>query len=129
MKAFALLCVALIAIPAAHAKSIKNVCDDPVTQYDMNMCANEDFTKADKRLNTAYNQLIKGLEPKQQNDLRQSQRGWIQYKESHCELEASWVEGGSMEGMLYDQCQTKLTESREKELIQLQKDFLEFGGI
>ncbi len=44
------------------------------------------------------------------------QRGWIAYRDGHCELAGWEAHGGSMEPMLVSGCLERLTRERTKQL-------------
>ena len=96
------------------------------SQAELNMCAYNDFAKADKELNTLWPQVKKfavdGDAALEGNDkgyvkaLLASQRAWIAYRDGQCELYGFQSRGGSMEPMLVSGCKAQMTEARIKEL-------------
>ena len=101
----------------------------------MNDCARMDFEAADKELNTVWKTAqesarkldeqessaqVKGAEAA----LLAAQRGWIAYRDGHCELAGWEAHGGSMEPLLVWSCKAELTKERTKQL----KEFVELSG-
>ncbi len=96
------------------------------SQAELNMCAYNDFAKADKELNTLWPQVKKfavdGDAALEGNDkgyvkaLLASQRAWIAYRDGQCELYGFQSRGGSMEPMLVSGCKAQMTGARIKEL-------------
>ena len=109
-------------------------CANAMTQADMNQCAYTDFQEADKELNVIwktahesarklderYDAEMKGAEAA----LLAAQRGWIAYRDGHCELGGWEAHGGSMEPLLVWDCKAKLTQERTRQL----KEFVEGSG-
>ncbi len=101
-------------------------CQNAVTQFDMNYCANKDYEKADAGLNAVWKLAKKAAEESdvdQLDDLKgaakalvAAQRGWIAYRDGQCELAGFEARGGSMEPMLVSGCLADMTNARRKEL-------------
>ena len=96
------------------------------SQMELNMCAYNDFQKADDELNGLWPRVKKfategdaDLDKSQQGyakALLASQRGWLAYRDGQCELYGFQSRGGSMEPMLVSGCKAGLTKARVKEL-------------
>ncbi|MBS0470514.1 MAG: DUF1311 domain-containing protein [Proteobacteria bacterium] len=97
-------------------------CRNAMTQLEMNVCANKDFRKADRKLNDAYQRLRKNLDPGEFRKLRDAQRAWIQFRDKECTFEAAENEGGSIYPMMYSGCLAGQTETRTRQLLQLLHD-------
>lgn len=104
-------------------------CADPRAQNEMNACAAIDFERADAALNAAWRGLIAGAReadreidrrhdrrPTGEAKLREAQRAWLVFRDSHCTYEAYESRGGSMEPMLYHGCRAALTRARIRQL-------------
>jgi uncharacterized protein YecT (DUF1311 family) len=117
MRACTLMIVLASALPFA-AQSAPD-CANAVTQADMNWCASLDLDHATDLINATYNDVRRRLPETKANALRDVQRAWIRFKDLHCELEASQVEGGSMQPLVRDVCLTTMTEQREADLKKL----------
>lgn len=110
----------------ARAQDAQPDCNDPITQLDMNICAHLDFEKADKELNAVWKEAraaAKEIDGNYEADMQgadkallAAQRGWIAYRDGHCELAGWEARGGSMEPMLVSGCLADLTRVRTKEL-------------
>lgn len=75
------------------------------------------YEKADKELNTIYNQLKKKLGAKDQANLVNSQKDWIKFRDSNCKFKSyPEGEGGVIANKMYADCRTQITISRTKEL-------------
>lgn len=54
---------------------------------DMKQCMGTEYAYQDKRLNKAYKALMATLDKDQQVKLRNDERTWIAYRDSHCALD------------------------------------------
>lgn len=113
----------------AHAQNERGVdCENALSQNDMTYCATLDYEKADEALNIAYQQALqeaKDLDEELKSTpelvgavaaLKKSQRGWIEYRDGHCEGIGFNSRGGSMEPMLVAGCKAILTNRRTAEI-------------
>lgn len=107
-------------------------CTNAMAQQEMNICAHQDYEKADKELNDVWKQAraaAKDMDAEQTEEamrgaekaLLAAQRGWIAYRDGHCELAGWEAHGGSMEPMLVSGCLAEMTRKRTTEL----KEFIE----
>lgn len=106
-----------INIPAALAQSdIK--CKEDGTMAEMKKCADEKYVTADEQLNQAYEQLMVRVKDQitAKEYLTQAQRAWITFRDKSCSFESTPYAGGSIEGLVYTKCLTRMTETRTKEL-------------
>jgi uncharacterized protein YecT (DUF1311 family) len=120
------LLAAFFALPVAAQDTD---CTDPVTQQDMNICAEEDWQAADVDLNRAYKQVMATMKemdadlPEELRGaaaaLRDAQRAWISYRDANCTAAGFMMRGGSAEPLLVYGCLRALTESRTQELLDL----------
>ena len=112
---------------ASLAQSEELDCTDPQTQAEMNMCAWADYEAADNELNAVWKDakaMAKQVDEEQYEDrlkgaekaLLEAQRGWIVYRDGHCELAGFEARGGTMEPMVKSYCLETLTRARTKEL-------------
>ncbi|KRB58051.1 hypothetical protein ASD98_07245 [Flavobacterium sp. Root186] len=82
------------------------------------------YEKADKELNTVYNQLKKKLTANDQANLVTAQKDWIKFRDSNCKFQSySEDEGGVIANKMYIDCRTQMTIDRTKELKSLLSDF------
>jgi uncharacterized protein YecT (DUF1311 family) len=109
----AMVFAALILAAPALAEDCKN----PQSQSAMNICADQDYQKADKALNAAYAALLEALsEPSFQQKLRVAQRSWISYRDKECIFETVGSEGATIHPLEYSGCLTRLTKDRIRAL-------------
>jgi uncharacterized protein YecT (DUF1311 family) len=121
-----LFVVCLVASASAFAED-KIDCANAMAQMEMNMCAYQDFERADAELNAVWKQAKASADEldSQENDdsrkgaaksLLAAQRGWIAYRDGACELAGWEAHGGSMEPMVVSGCLAEKTRARTKEL-------------
>jgi uncharacterized protein YecT (DUF1311 family) len=91
----------------AATTSAADPCADPQDQSTMNICAENDYQKADQKLTTLY----KSFRPVPAK-LKEAERAWIAYRDAECDFEGSFAEGGSMQPMLVSGCMATLTKER-----------------
>lgn len=115
-------------------------CNPEGTQAEMNICAWDDFQKADDELNAVYKKAVAFAKDQDANladqpdlkgavaALKKAQRAWIDYRDGHCEGVGFSARGGSMEPMLVAGCQEELTKNRIAELKALMEDDAEGGA-
>jgi uncharacterized protein YecT (DUF1311 family) len=109
-------------------------CANAMTQAVMDQCARTDFEEADKELNViwmAARDRARKLDKQHDAEMKgaeaallAAQRGWIAYRDGHCELGGWEAHGGSMEAQLVWDCKAELTQERTKQL----KKFVEGSG-
>ena len=109
-------------------------CNPEGSQAEMNICAWDDFQKADDELNAIYKKAV--AYTKKQDDsyadqpnlkgaaaaLKKAQRAWIDYRDGHCEGIGFSARGGSMEPMMVAGCQEELTKKRIADLKALMEE-------
>lgn len=111
-----MLPLALLALVWVSSPAYAVDCGDLVTQAQINQCAFDMYDEADALLNQTYKQVMAKLNPSRQTALKNAQRAWIKYRDSHCESEASVVEGGSMYPTIQYSCMTTETKKRTDQL-------------
>ncbi len=99
-------------------------CESPELGADLIACAAARHRTADAHLNRVYKQLIGVLqqrrEPELEQRLRASQRDWLRFRQSHCELEATYEgAGGSSVSAKMGECMTEASVGRTKYLERL----------
>jgi len=101
-------------------------CDAPGTQVEMNLCAQEEFTAADRKLNEVYQTLLAkeaGNTPFLAK-LRSAQKAWLAFRDAElaamfaCRERDPKVCWGSMYPMCYSGYMAKLTRERTQRLQQ-----------
>ncbi|RYC11747.1 lysozyme inhibitor LprI family protein [Ciceribacter ferrooxidans] len=116
-------------VPAAAEDEPEVDCQNAMTQFDMNVCSQRDYEKADKSLNAQWSKTKKVMadwdaELDAENKgaveaLLAAQRAWIQYRDNQCNAVGYSVWGGSMYPMIVSSCLADLTAKRTKELEEL----------
>lgn len=101
-------------------------CVSPVTQSDMNICAQRDFDAADASLNQQWKLARKTMAETDKNlsdDLKgaeaalvRAQRAWLEFRDAQCESDGFSVRGGSMEPLIVLSCKAELTKTRTRQL-------------
>ena len=116
--ATALLLVPAFLIGAASAQkpAVRVSCDDPQTQYEMNVCADRRYKAADAELNRVYDRLASLLEDGARAKLKATEVSWLKYRDDNCDYESSLYEGGSMRPAVYSSCMERMTKERTAEL-------------
>ncbi|MCO6179225.1 lysozyme inhibitor LprI family protein [Ciceribacter sp. RN22] len=114
------------AAPAAAEDEPEVDCENAMTQFDMNVCSQQDYEKADKELNAQWAKTKKVMadwdaELDAENkgaveSLVGAQRAWIQYRDNQCDAVGYSVWGGSMYPMIVSSCLADLTRKRTEEL-------------
>jgi uncharacterized protein YecT (DUF1311 family) len=91
-------------------------CTNPMTQRDMNICANRDYAKADAELNAAYRTAMARLDEAGKARLRDAERNWIAARDRDCKAATAETEGGSIHPLDLAGCLTEKTRARTREL-------------
>lgn len=108
-------------------------CAEPVTQRDLNACADIEYDKADKDLNAAYQQLRKKMSDWDKSAdvsskgvvdaLVVAQRAWVAFRDANCEVAGFQARGGTMESMLIYTCLADMSTKRAAELRELSDSY------
>jgi uncharacterized protein YecT (DUF1311 family) len=103
---------------AAHAQYTGDIdCTSPMTQRDMNICANRDYAKADAELNAAYRAAMVRLDESGKARLRDAERSWIAARDRECKAATAETVGGSIHPLDLAGCLTEKTRTRTRELL------------
>ena len=103
------------------------------TQAELNDHASIAFARADQALNEQYRATMAAMRatdaapsdrmpgvhrtgPSHANDLLQAQRAWVAHRDAQCATEGGDFGGGSAQGMMVEECKTRLTRERTAEL-------------
>ena len=100
----------------ADEMSEEDPCRDPQTTHEMRRCAEHRFETADRELNRLYSLLVAELDGDRKEKLVAAQRAWIAYRDKKAAYEASIMEGGTMEPVLYTASQASTTRERIRDL-------------
>ncbi|WNZ47691.1 lysozyme inhibitor LprI family protein [Leptolyngbya boryana CZ1] len=98
-------------------RNIRVDCKNQQTQFDMNFCANQQARAADRKLNQAYQKLIRSYKgSRRESQLVAAQQAWIKFRDTNCTFTSAAYEGGSIQPMVYSNCIEKMTNDRTKQL-------------
>ncbi len=78
-------------------------------------CVDAEIIKQDKRLNTAYQNVMKSLTNENKERLKKAQQIWIKYRDANCAFYAD-PDGGTMASIIGANCVMDMTTQRAKEL-------------
>ncbi|WP_157182167.1 lysozyme inhibitor LprI family protein [Methylobacterium sp. WSM2598] len=84
-------------------------------------CGSAEADRQDKKLNAIYKQLMDRASEKQKSELRQSQRDWLIYRKSSCNLIYGFGEGGTIDDLAASSCGLDVLARRVKFLESLIK--------
>lgn len=129
MRYRALMVFAIFLAPATSLAQ-SGACNDPQTQYDMNVCSAQMYAKADSALNAIWPKVRATMreidtfndnefEASAEDNLLKAQRAWIDYRDGHCITVGAQYAGGSIQPLIINSCMTDLTEKRTAELLAL----------
>jgi uncharacterized protein YecT (DUF1311 family) len=107
---------ALICLPASagQAEDQDSAISCDGTTYEMAECLKAKTEQWDKRMNVAYQQVLKNAEPRQRVQLRTAQRLWLLYRDANC-LYYRMGEG-TIARLDAAECLRRMTEMRAREL-------------
>ena len=108
MRTFLTVALLLACAPAFAEED----CNKAANQNEINRCAEDNYTAADRALNEAWGRLPDGAKAK----LRVEERDWIARRDAACKAEAAESEGGSMYPTLLFSCMAQKTKARTREL-------------
>ena len=82
------------------------------TTIGMRICLAKQAEQLDVLLNKTYQELRSKLSGEAENRLVQSQRDWLKYRTSNCELEAANMIAGTAETIIIMDCDNQMTEDK-----------------
>jgi len=96
------------------------------TQFEMNQSANNDFLKADKELNSVYQNIINEYKSDINfiKNLKASQKIWIQFRDAEMKVKFPETEDGYY-GSVFPMCWSSYLEDLTKERIKKLKIWLD----
>jgi uncharacterized protein YecT (DUF1311 family) len=113
-------------LSAAGAQAQQVNCAAPVTQLDMNFCADRAWKLADEDLNLAYgmarslmrqtDSALPAADRGAEVALRDAQRAWIAFRDAACSAEGYVYVGGSIRPLVVLNCLERMTRARTEEL-------------
>jgi len=100
---------------SAYPSNIPKICNFPdlQTQSDMNWCGSWSANVAEKQL---IAELARAPTFLNKSLLRQAEAQWEGYRAAECALEQDFYSGGSIQPTIYNDCLTRLTDSRVAQL-------------
>lgn len=78
-------------------------------------CGNAETKIQDAKLNKAYKNAMKALEPNKQTELKDVQRLWVKYRDAHCGF-YNGLTGGTVDSLNASSCFLNMTAERAQEL-------------
>lgn len=97
-------------------------------RMEQDFCAKRMFESSERTLNFTYKKIVskyksKSIEDKKiLNKIQKAQTLWLQYREAECEGQYTVIGDGTMRNEQYFWCKSKLTQIREKELVDFYLD-------
>ena len=127
MIALALTSALAFSLQAATPPPEDPDCAEPLTQTAMNICAAQDFQRADAELNEVWSEVrawAKSADAEPYDDgqpghwasLLEAQRAWLAYRDAHCRLVGYDARGGSLQPLLTANCRAELTRERSRSM-------------
>lgn len=118
-----MVCAGVLALACMPAAAFaQNACATQNSTLEINECAQQKFAAADKRLNTAYQVVLKQLDrgadngPFTKEALIDAQRKWVAFREADCKARAALYRGGSIAPSVYMECMIAHADERTKVL-------------
>jgi uncharacterized protein YecT (DUF1311 family) len=98
----------------ANANAID--CGNVATQSEMNNCFAREAKRIQDLLNALVEELRKHVGPEESQELQRVQATWTAYRDAHCQWQAHFFEGGSIQPTEYSTCIAESSWSRIGEL-------------
>jgi len=120
MKKILLTTMFLLVSSISYATESTIECKEDGTQQEMNVCAYDDFKKADKELNSVYNELrkVKKEDKLFFKNLKKAQKAWIVFRDLDLKAQFTCKSGnmaecfGSMYNLSFHSAKMELTKQR-----------------
>jgi uncharacterized protein YecT (DUF1311 family) len=116
MRLFALFAVASLLASNATWAAQPDCMNTATTQSAMNECAGKKLQESDQQLNAAYRALLGKVSKQGADQLRQTQRAWLAWRDAQCTFETMGTRGGSVNPMVHAMCMDDLTRQQAKRL-------------
>jgi uncharacterized protein YecT (DUF1311 family) len=101
---------------AQHMNSADAPCRNVAVTVAMENCFDKAYKVAGSGLNQMYSQILKVLQPDDQQRLKVAQRLWIQFRDATCTAESNLYNGGTASAPAYSACLEELTRQRTADL-------------
>lgn len=124
-----MLLLSLLLAGAAPADDQATInCANQQSQLEMNVCSGREYKAADILLNNQwrvaqrtareYDAISPPLQKSEAHSaqLLAAQRAWIVFRDAHCLALSDKYRGGTIRGLIQDNCLTELTKIRTKQL-------------
>ena len=108
--------VSVLGLFQSTPSALADDCDTATTQAAMNQCAADAYGRAAAQLNQTYEEVMAMLDPAHREGLKQAQRDWLSYRDSHCKVEAAEVEGGTLYPAVLNGCLAQMTVERAEQI-------------
>lgn len=112
------LFIVLLSVYSINALSDDIDCNKAISTLDINYCAGVELEKAQSILNKYLNKSKehnKG-DPKLIKSIVSAQQAWLLYEKAHCDAIYTQWRGGTIRGVMFLSCKTKLTKQRTHEI-------------
>jgi uncharacterized protein YecT (DUF1311 family) len=108
---------------ASGASAIYDKCRDAIggQTFEMLKCDNEELKLQDLELNKVYKELEASIQQKEREELEKSQRDWVVYRASTCQLMSLPERGGSLAYVINSACNLSEIIKRIKVLKELKQ--------
>jgi len=108
--------LAVFGVVFGQGKKTSDPCATAQTQAEMNICAGNEYKKADAELNQVYRKLVEMLDDAEKSQLKSVETAWIKYRDANCEFVADQYKGGTIRPMILGLCLADVTKNRTTEL-------------
>ncbi len=101
-------------------------CNNPKTQYSMNICSGIKLSNLERNLKTSINTISKYLKKIEGEKLfHKSNIAWLKFRNLHCESISHIYETGSIHSLIESECKILLTKKRINNLESDYKDTID----
>ena len=101
---------------AQHMNSATAPCRNVALTQAMENCFDKAYKAADSGMNQMYSQISKVLQPDELQQLKVTQRLWIQLRDATCTAESDLYKGGTASAPAYSACLEEETRRRTADL-------------
>jgi uncharacterized protein YecT (DUF1311 family) len=91
-------------------------CKNAGSTAEIKLCANTEFNRADRELNSIYRKLLSSLDVEGQWKLKESQRTWLKFRDLNAGFISDTWRGGNLEYLLFIDTKSQMTQVRTKQL-------------
>lgn len=101
-----------------NAEEVLQNCDGTTTD-EISTCNETRYRGSDAQLNVAYKELLSEISPEHREQLIETQRAWISFKERHCDIVYESIHPGQEAAIEKYICLWKMTDDRLREISRL----------